>query len=139
MVDKILAKMKDTTRMKKFVELGFDDCSIDFKVREVDGKSIRTLIELVDGYNDFVGKDVGEAIEKIDKVWDNSYQLSYTFGREGSCVLYIRIPYWKTKEEKYTEEEKKEKIERTFDILKAVKPDELWVEDHTNSIRAWWD
>jgi len=139
MKDKVLEKMKNITRMKKFVKLGFDDCSIDFRVRDVNGKDVRTLIELVDGYNYFVGKDVGKAIEKIDKVWDNSEWLSYTFGREGSCVLYIRIPYWKTDTEKYTEEEKKERIERTFDILKAVKTDELWVEEKRNSIRAWWD
>jgi len=129
---------KDIERVKQFVILGFDDCSIDFKTREMNSKAILEIVKLVKLYNEFNGEKVAKAIEKINEVWNNSYQLGYSFGREGSCVLYIHLPYWKTEIEKYTEEERQERIDKSLSILKEVKPDELWNTDKS-TIRAWWD
>ena len=38
-------------RMKQFIRLGFNDCSIDFKIREVNGKNIVELVKVVKDYN----------------------------------------------------------------------------------------
>ena len=127
--------MKDNIeRMKQFIRLGFNDCSIDFKIREVNGKNIVELVKVVKDYNKFNGKAVAEAIEKIIKVWDPHKELFFSFGREGSCVLYIDLPYWEN-----DKKEKEQKTKLTLDLLKETKTDELWIEKGSGLVRAWWD
>ena len=121
-------------KMKEFVKLGFNDCSVDFKTREVGGKDIGEIIKLVEDYNEFNGKKVAKAIEKIIKVWDPHKELFFSFGREGSCVLYIDLPYWEN-----DKKEKEQKTKLTLDLLKETKTDELWIEKGSGLVRAWWD
>jgi hypothetical protein len=128
----------DLEKMKKFVKLGFNDCSVDFRIREVNEKDIIEIVKLIKDYNEFNGEKVAKAIAKINKIWNNSYQLSYAFGREGSCVLYINLPYWKLGKDDYTIAERKAKIDTTLEILQQAKADELSLLDN-DTIRAWWD
>lgn len=129
--------MWNTTQLKEFVKLGYNDYSVDFKTRTLNLKDAIRVIKLVKDYNNFNGEKVATAIQQIRKIWGSDYQLSFEFGREGSPVLYVSLPYWKNKKEKYTEAERKEKTELSLAVLKATQTDELWEEN--NKIRAWWD
>jgi hypothetical protein len=93
----------------------------------------------IKGYNFYKGADVAKAIRLLAEVWVSEYQpVTFEFGRESSPALYVVTPHWKTREEKFDEATRTEKIRQTTAILRTVNPDELaLVSDSV--IRAWWD
>jgi hypothetical protein len=132
------------TNTQYFVKLGYGDM-FDLNTRSLDFKTERLLVDeacevvqLVKDYNFFNGKKVAEVIKKIAELWPSDHQqVTFSFGRESSPVLYINFPYWKSQAERFGTRE--ELIKRSMDLLKVCDPDELYEIVKGYGVRAWWD
>lgn len=81
---------------ERFVSLGYADIisrdaefwSTQFRTDQLTTSEAQTLVRLVKSYNAFEGHKVSAAIEQF-----KGRVTAWEFGREGSPVLYVRLPY----------------------------------------------
>lgn len=100
------------------------------------------LVRLVKSYNEFKGESVAAAIEKL-----RGRVSAVEFGREGSPVLYIELPYWTHQREeaqpgtpgtKITDAESGKLVEELRQVFVGeLKADEFTV--NRRRVRIWWD
>lgn len=101
-----------------------------------------SLIRLVREYNEFNGERVAAAVEKL-----RGQVSGVEFGREGSPVLYIELPYWTHQREetvlngignKITDAENDKVVAELRQLFVGeLKADEFSV--NRRRIRIWWD
>src|SRR4051812_4044880 len=118
------------TYTQRFVRLGYGDMfnlptrSLDFRTEPVSAAEAVELVKLVKGYNEYNGKRVAAVILYINELWKSDYQqVTFSFGREASAVLYVHCPYWKSNTDQF--ENRAELIERTKVVLEGAKADEI--------------
>lgn len=100
------------------------------------------LLRMVKEYNEFDGERVAAAIEKL-----RGRVSGVQFGREGSPVLYIELPYWTHQREETMPAGAGTKISdaennKLVGELRKVFVDELKADEFSQSgrrIRIWWD
>lgn len=100
------------------------------------------LIRLVKEYNEFNGERVAAAVEKL-----RGRISRLEFGREGSPVLYIELPYWTHQREEADTSIQGTRItdaenDRLVDELRQVFVDELKADEFGvdgRRVRVWWD
>ncbi|PTU30564.1 hypothetical protein [Stenotrophobium rhamnosiphilum] len=131
-----------------FIKIGFGlDESVRFQSTQLLTPRLRIvqaqkLIALVKSYNNFEGEKVAAAMTEF-----RGKVSSIEFGREGSPVLYIDLPYWTHqreetvlagKGEKIPDNENAKLVERLKQVfIKKLAADEFDVEGRR--IRIWWD
>lgn len=101
-----------------------------------------TLIRLVKHYNEFDGERVALAVEKL-----RGRVSGVEFGREGSPVLYIELPYWTHQREESLRNGAGTKIsdaenDKLIQDLKQVFVGELKADEFSvaqRRVRVWWD
>jgi hypothetical protein len=156
---KVLAKLNGDAdaapkRLEQTLELvrlvygdlhGKDTRSLHFRSEALSTDDMKAVLPLVESYNGFVGAKVSEALERLRG--EISY---YEFGREGSPVIYVHLPYWAHQQEKkqgpqdvkrkLLPEEHTALVEKVRAVFKGVDADEIGptsTGDHV--IRVWWD
>jgi hypothetical protein len=100
------------------------------------------LIRLVKQYNEFDGERVAAAVEKL-----RGRVSGVEFGREGSPVVYIELPFWTHQREESALNGIRTKItdadnEKFVADLKQVFVDELKADEFSvagRRVRVWWD
>ena len=100
------------------------------------------LIRLVKRYNDFDGEHVAAAVEKL-----RGQVSGVEFGRDGSPVLYIELPYWTHQREEAVPAGMGSKIsdadnDRLVAELRRVFVGELKADEFSvnrRRVRVWWD
>lgn len=100
------------------------------------------LIRLVKEYNEFNGERVAAAVEKL-----RGRVSGVEFGREGSPVLYIELPYWTHQREETVQTGMGTKItddesDKVVSELRRVFVTELRADEFSVSrrrVRIWWD
>ena len=147
------ASKPENTRLHnaiEFVRLGFgDDFGLDFRSLYFRTEALTTdeaqaVMRLIN-YDDFDGVKVAEAIGQF-----RGNIAAYEFGREGSPVLYVKLPYWTHQREGSPKGKAGTRIEDTEnDILVARIEDTLVsklgasefgaVITDKRMIRVWWD
>jgi hypothetical protein len=101
-----------------------------------------SLVRLVKQYNEFDGVRVAAAIEGL-----KGRVSGVEFGREGSPVLYIELPYWTHQREAATPTEKGIKIgdaqnEELVSEIKELFVNQLKADEFSvnrRRVRIWWD
>ena len=93
-------------------------------------------------YYDFVGTKAAQALAAFE-----GRVASVQFGREGSPVIYVDLPYWKHQREGAASSEPGERIsdednDKLVDELRSafagkLKADEFSVQ--RRRVRVWWD
>jgi hypothetical protein len=146
--DLILPLEVDQQVAETFVRIGFGlNKSQRFQSTEFLTPRLRTgqaapLIRLVTSYNEFDGERVAAAVEKLHR-----RVSGVEFGREGSPVLYIELPYWTHQREESREAGSGTKIsdeetakfvaELRQAFVSELKADEFQV--NRRRVRIWWD
>ncbi len=114
---------------------------------EAYGSRVPELIEavrLVRAYNNFRGDEVADALKGLH---ERGCISSVKFGREGSPVVYVGVPYWtnqasnydnKDVRRQYDDKERKAMYSAIKDGLQPTDPDEYDI-DQFGEVRAWWD
>lgn len=127
-----------------FVKLGYGDMfdlgtrSLYFSTEGMLIDEASEVVKVVRGYNNFNGQELSEALRKIAALWPSSHQqVMFSFGREGSPVLHIHFPYWKSTSKRF--ENREELIKQSLNILRKCEPDELNDTENIRGYRAWWD
>ena len=100
------------------------------------------LIRMVKRYNEFNGEQVAAAVEKL-----RGRVSAVEFGREGSPVIYIELPYWTHQREEAPPGLAGSKIgdpdnEKFVEELRRVFVGELKADEFTQNrrrVRIWWD
>ena len=116
--------------------------STEFLTPRLRTKQARHLIQLVKSYNEFEGEKVAKALAAFE-----GRVSGVEFGREGSPVIYVELPYWTHQREeakptgtgiRISDEENEKLIE---ELRKAfvgnLKADEFSV--NRRRVRIWWD
>ena len=134
----------------RFVELGYK-VSTDFTVRASSVEEAQAMVNLVGTYNWFTTENVSRALESCHDAMDIS------FGRAGSPVLYVTVPYWDHQKFSYTKKgygtklsrgEREEIAENIINaFVQEAGPDEHGKWDYVNGyntdepykLRFWWD
>jgi hypothetical protein len=94
------------------------------------------VVKVVKGHNRFNGEELSKVIKEIAKLWPSTHQqVTFSFGRESSPVLYVHFPYWKSTAERF--ENREDLIKKSLALLKSCEPDEL--DEVFAGLRAWWD
>jgi hypothetical protein len=134
-----------------FVRLGYGDQfgldfrSNNFRTDEMTTEDTQAVLRIVDEYNDFSGKKVADAIGQF-----RGRISSYEFGREGSPVLYIRLPYWTHQQEGAAPGSSGRRIddaenEALISLLRDVFVTKLGADEFEvdqiqgRKFRVWWD
>jgi hypothetical protein len=147
-VIKQLAK-ESPIEQKKFEVMAIFGDDHNLKIRNLDAKvdinpqEAPQLIKLVKNYNEFNGEKVAKAVQKV-----KNDLMNVKFGREGSCVLYLELPYWTNQKSGFKSGENrrlsdaeiaaiKNKIKATFAKTKYNEYDYEGLTD--NTLRIWWD
>ena len=146
--DLILPLEVDQQVAETFVRIGFGlNQKQRFQSTEFLTPRLRTaqatpLIRLVKEYNEFNGERVAAAVEKL-----RGRVSGVEFGREGSPVLYIELPYWTHQREetvptgmgiKITDAESDKIVEELRHVfVSELKADEFSV--NRRRVRIWWD
>jgi hypothetical protein len=147
------AKLTDQTRdALQFVALGYGDNrgfrSLNFRTEKLNTDQTMAVVQLVQEYNQFDGAAVAAALEQF-----RGRVSGYEFGREGSPVLYIELPYWTSQAEAHAGREAEaggrriEDAERDALIAEVrlvfvdrLKADEFDIEEiGDRRLRVWWD
>jgi hypothetical protein len=131
-----------------FIRLGFGlDESIRFQSTELLTPRLRTvqaqqLIRLVKSYNNFEGEKVAEVLGEF-----RGHVSAIEFGREGSPVLYVDLPYWTHQREesrlsgkgdRIPDQENEILIRKLHQVFVGkLAADEFSVEGRR--VRIWWD
>jgi hypothetical protein len=100
------------------------------------------LIRLVKHYNEFDGERVANAVSSL-----KGRVSGVEFGREGSPVLYIELPFWTHQREGASATEKGIKIDDAqsdalANELRALFVDQLKADEFSvnrRRVRVWWD
>jgi hypothetical protein len=91
-VPKLSTVYRDTL---EFIRLGYGDSnelsvrSLSFRTECLSTSLMQQALRLVPDYNNFNGAEVAANIEKL-----RGEIMCWQFGREGSPVIYMEIPYW---------------------------------------------
>ena len=146
--DLILPLEVDQQVAETFVRIGFGlNKNQRFQSTEFLTPLLRTnqvvpLISLVKQYNNFEGQRVAAAVERL-----RGRVSGFEFGREGSPVLYIELPYWTHQREEHATAGMGAKISDADNakfiaeiqqvFVGELKADEFSV--NRRRIRVWWD
>ena len=146
--DLILPLEVDQQVAETFVRIGFGlnkdqrFQSTEFLTPRLRTSQVVPLIRLVKQYNEFDGQRVAAEVEKL-----RGRVSGIEFGREGSPVLYIELPYWTHQREETEPAGMGVKIpdadnDKLVAELKQVfvgglKADEFSV--NRRRVRVWWD
>lgn len=142
--------------VEAFVLLGYGDVydlpvrSLDFRTENLNPEQLIPGIRVVPGYNNFDGDRVADAVAMLHR---EGMLMSVPFGREGSPVLYLNIPYWthqRSNEKAWGQGEQipEELREHYFtwieDAMRGLRADEIDRIEVASGmaspgIRAWWD
>lgn len=134
------SKLAETfVRIGYGLEKGFQ--STDFLTPRLRTIQAVPLIKLVKQYNDFEGEKVAAAVQQL-----RGKVSGIEFGRDGSPVLFIELPYWTHQREETLTEGMGTKIDdREIDQfvaqLKQVFVTELKASEFSvrgRRIRVWW-
>ncbi len=134
-----------------FVKLGYGDLfdmsfrSLNFTTEELDTESTQSVVSLVKSYNSFDGNKIAQALSQF-----KGRISSYQFGREGSPVLYINLPYWTHQREGDNSNTRGTKIEdsefrKLLGELRQVFVNDLYCDEfdvdsiRKRTVRVWWD
>ncbi len=144
----ILPPEVDMEAARTFIRIGFGlDESVNFQATQMLTPHLRTvqaqeLIRMVESYNNFSGKKVADALGKFRGVVSG-----VVFGREGSPVIYIHLPYWTHQREeaatqgrgqRIPEAETRKVIKKLEEMfIRELAADEFEVDE--NQVRVWWD
>lgn len=146
--DLILPLEVDQQVAETFVRIGFGlNKDQRFQSTEFLTPRLRTsqavaLISLVKQYNQFDGQRVAAAVEKL-----RGRVSGIEFGREGSPVIYIELPFWTHQREETAPAGMGVKIpdadnDRFVAELKPVFVGELKADEFSvnqRRVRVWWD
>lgn len=145
--DLILPLEVDLQVAETFVRIGFGlNENQRFQSTEFLTPRLRTaqavaLIRLVPNYNEFNGERVAAEVEKL-----RGRVSGIEFGREGSPVLYLELPYWTHQREESKEaagtKVSDEETSRFITELRRTFVDELKADEFQVSrrrVRVWWD
>jgi hypothetical protein len=124
---------------------GKDTRSLHFRSERLSTDDMKQVLPLVDSYNGFVGTKVAAALEPL-----RGRIMYYEFGREGSPVIYVHLPYWTSQQEqssvpreaarKFDAAEHAALVEKVRTVFKNVAADEIGEADSSDHvIRVWWD
>jgi hypothetical protein len=133
-----------------FVKLGYGDSfglgfrSLYFRTDRLTTIEAQAVMRIIE-YNGFDGNKVADAIEQFKGKF-----AAYEFGREGSPVLYVSLPYWTHQREGAPRGNMGERIDDTEnDTLVAKLRDALVerlgadefdvVKMDSPKVRIWWD
>jgi hypothetical protein len=138
----------DMAAAEAFIRLGFGlDESVRFRSTEFLTPWLRTvqaqkLIQLVKSYNNFEGEKVAGALAEF-----RGQVSAIEFGREGSPVLYVDLPYWTHQREetlssgegvRIPDEDNEMLIRKLHQVFVGeLAADEFSVEGRR--VRIWWD
>ena len=134
------------TSIQNFVKLGYGDMfnlgtrSLNFTTEEMKADEACEVVKVIQGYNFYNGEKLARIIREIAELWPSTHQqITFSFGRESSPVLYVHFPYWKSTSEQF--ENRDELIKNSMALLKKCQPDELDIDNHFggHQLRAWWD
>ena len=134
------SKLAETfVRIGYGLEKGFQ--STDFLTPRLRTIQAVPLIKLVKQYNDFEGEKVAAAVQQL-----RGRVSGIEFGRDGSPVLFIELPYWTHQREETLTESMGTKIEdkendQFVAQLKQVFVTELKASEFSvrgRRIRVWW-
>jgi len=144
----ILPLEVDMAAATTFIKLGFGlDEAVRFQAIQLLTPRLRTiqakqLVALIKSYNNFEGEKVAEALAEF-----RGKVSAIEFGREGSPVLYIDLPYWTHQREetmpggvgeKIPDNENSKLVKRLEQVfVRNLAADEFNVEGRR--IRIWWD
>jgi hypothetical protein len=134
----------------EFVKLGYGDNfglsfrSLYFRTEELTTAEAQAAMRTI-SYDGFDGNKVAEAIEQFRGKF-----VAYEFGREGSPVLYVCLPYWTHQREGEAPSKMGTRIDNAeIDMLVAKLKDTLVGKLHADEfdivemgwrkVRAWWD
>ena len=138
----------DMDAARTFIRIGFGlDQSARFEsdlmlTPEMRTVQVQALIRMVKSYNSFEGERVADALTAF-----RGQVSGIQFGREGSPVLYISLPYWTHQREevdltgpheRIAEAATQALVERMRKVfVDQLEADEFSVEQHR--VRVWWD
>jgi len=143
----------ENTRLRnaiEFVRLGFgDDFGLDFrslyfKTEALTTDEAQAVMRLIN-YDDFDGVKVAEAIGEF-----KGSIAAYEFGREGSPVLYVKLPSWTHQRESSRKRKAGTRIEDADNDLLVASLEHTLVSKlgasefgavvgDERTIRVWWD
>lgn len=133
----------------QLVKYGYGDMhslttrSLDFRTEEFENyETCAAALKLVSGYNNFDGPKVAKYLAEF---W--SQLMGVQFGREGSPVLYLKVPYWThqahgaqgTSGTRVPDEERQFVVQNLLRLGKLLEADEAHVDERTGAVRLWWD
>ncbi len=135
----------------EFVKLGYGDLreknyrSLNFVTECLETDKIIQIIPIVKNYNAFDGKKIANVLQKF-----RGKVSCYEFGRAGSPILHINIPYWTHQREYYHGPNPGEKIsdsevEQLINELKDVFIEQAYAEEFgvdavmERKVYFWWD
>jgi hypothetical protein len=142
----------DMDLAEQFVKLGFGPQilgkrgfqSTQFLTPALSTRQASQLVRLIPEYGSFKGEQVAKGIQRFA-----GRVTSVQFGREGSPVLYIDLPYWTHQREgplgkspgsRISDEENRKLLQE----LRKVFVDELFAEEFSTdtinkrTVRIWW-
>lgn len=126
------------------VKLGYGDSfelltrSLSFRTEPLSTREAQLVVSLVRSYNAWDGAKVAEVLARFEGRVE-----SWEFGREGSPVLYMNLPFHTKVHTKVPAEVHR----KTVDDLRRALVDELHADEFgpvyeelgDHSLRAWWD
>lgn len=131
--------------------------ALEFKTECLSTSLMQRAVRLVPEYNAFDGAKIAEAIEKL-----RGEIMCWQFGREGSPVIYMQIPYWLSQSERacpdlhdkegaqlcekaaddrrLTQAETADLTKRATALFQSLHADEMAFDPIAkNTMRIWWD
>ncbi|MCP5476542.1 MAG: hypothetical protein H7A19_17060 [Rhodanobacteraceae bacterium] len=137
---------------EQFVSLGYGDIirrdaefwSTQFRTDQLTTPETQVLLRLVKSYNAFSGDRVAAAIEEF-----KGRVTAWEFGREGSPVVYVLLPYTTNQIEgqrryivgnRIPEEAHAALLERLQIVFQSeLGASEFTLDDRQHYLRVWWD
>lgn len=131
--------------------------ALEFKTECLSTSLMQAALRLVPEYNAFDGAKIADGIEKL-----RGDIMCWQFGREGSPVIYMQIPYWLSQSEKacpdlhdkegaqpcekatddrrLTPAETADLTKRATALFQSLHADEVAFDPIAkNTMRIWWD
>ena len=147
-------------QLRQFVRFGYGDLhdlevrSLDFHTEELSTAELQELVKLVPDYNAFNGAAIAKGLDEL-----RGEIMHFTFGREGSPVIYVDLAFWLGQQEKacpgqrcaegwgkpkddrrLTAAEHAAIVTRVKSVFTRLHADEIDVdEQNDHRIRVWWD
>lgn len=142
------------TDVVEFTRLGWST-SLDWTVPIQNWETFTAVMHTAGEYNDFDGQAIADTFEPL--FYDT---MRVEFGREGSPVMYISIPFFPHQRyasttgrgDRYTDVDRQEFAARVIDWAREVRADEISVRQFPGHdevwnkpgpkpyrIRLWWD